>query len=156
MNSNMKFKMIDVFTLTFLMSFALFPVSGHTKDFISLNLCDEINTRVPSEFNAVSTLDGKSQYYIWAHMKFEPDGRLQAETYYLEWLYNNGQVEIVMDNYNKNEKLKYTRTVNYSDDYWWVIKTIYDDKPGEYIFRIYVKDDGKLTKIAEKALIVEK
>ena len=139
-------------TLLFL---ACFPFHCSAKDIITLNLCNRINTRVPNDFNVVTTLNGKQEYYLWAHIKFEPIGIPEANTYYLEWRYNDGKSEIVLDNYNKNNKLKYTRSIHYNDDYWWVIKAIYSSNPGEYTFRIYTKEGGRLVNVTEKQVIVE-
>ena len=89
-------------------------------------------------------------------MKIETQGKIEPQTYYLEWEYkHSGKIEI-LGNYNTNkEYLEYERKLNRADDYYWVSKRVWVQKKGSYIFRVYIKENQEYKIIKQTSISVK-
>ena len=126
----MKFCYTFLIVITGILSFTGF---AKAKDSIELTICTNVNKRIPGEITPVSRLKGKALYIVYGHIKMVSDSSdIEHEKYYLEWAYDDGSKEIVLDNYNKNPRwLIYERRTGHVDDYYWVNKVIFGNNTGK-------------------------
>lgn len=93
---------------------------------------------------------------LWGWLKFETQGEIEPQTYYLEWEYKDDGQSVILGNYNTNiEYLIYERRLDRADDYYWVSKRVWVQEQGIYVFRVYIKENNEFRIITQTSISIE-
>ena len=122
---------------------------------VSVEIVKSLNENQPERRESISSISDGGLIKLWGWVKVETTtSGIQPETYYLEWTYDNGTNEVVLDSYARNGyyifKLRLDRTITY----YWITKRIWTDNLGTHRLNVYTKTNGNFELVDQAILMV--
>lgn len=144
------FLIIPILLLFFLIG--LIETFAANDDRVICEIVESLNKANPEKRSAVKNLELKKDEVakIFGWVKVESlEGKVKSQLYYLEWTYEGGEGEIILENYGTNPEYEVAAKVIDQSDYFWKNKRIF--KAGIYRFKVYIKKDNKMVLAANPA-----
>ena len=147
---------MNIIRMIFLILTLIFPLGvTYAKDTVTSHITLDFDKSRYKSVDPAATIPPGKIVKLWGWLKLVSEGNIEAETYYLEWEYKDGEKIENLGNYNTNKKyLEYTRKTDREEAYYWVSKRVWSQAKGEYIFRVYIKENNEYKLIRQSTVAV--
>jgi hypothetical protein len=126
------------------------------KDTVTAHILLDFDKNNFKVVDPVSQISAGGIVKLWGWLKIETQGNIEPQTYYLEWEYKNGDKNEILGNYNTNKQyLEYKRKLDRADDYYWVSKRVWVQEKGNYVFRVYIKENNEFKIIKQTSVSIK-